>query len=210
LSNNKSDIIERAVLTTVLREKPQTTAQLAHLVSQRFHIPESDVLSHILTMQGEGRLQLTRDALPVPANLRAYLKTERALWYWLTVALTITTATMVFLIPDDLLPWVYARYLLGAVFLLWLPGYTFIKALFPGAPSIESSKKTFRTVERMVLGFGMSLVLVPIGGLVLYYTPWGIRPTSILLSLLAAALVLATIALIREFRVERSHNRGER
>jgi len=44
----------------------------------------------------------------------------------------------------------------------------------------------------------MSFALVPIVGLLLNYTPWGVRLTPIVLSLLALTIVFATVALIRE------------
>ena len=44
----------------------------------------------------------------------------------------------------------------------------------------------------------MSLALVPLTGLLLNYTPWGIRLTPITISLLALTLTLATIAFYRE------------
>ena len=56
------------------------------------------------------------------------------------------------------------------------------------------------TIERLALSIGMSLVLVPIVGLILNYTPWGIRLTPITLSLLALTIVFATAALFREYQ----------
>jgi uncharacterized membrane protein len=45
----------------------------------------------------------------------------------------------------------------------------------------------------------MSIALVPIVGLILNYTPWGIRLTPITISLLALTLVFATMAVVREY-----------
>ena len=58
------------------------------------------------------------------------------------------------------------------------------------------------TIERVALGFGMSLALVPIVGLILNYTPWGIRLTPITLSLLALTVVFATAAVLREYQAK--------
>jgi uncharacterized membrane protein len=103
---------------------------------------------------------------------------------------------------------------LGAIFILWLPGYAFIKALFPQhlpfskglAHTLETSEKNIDTIETIALSFGMSLALVPIVGLLLNYTPWGIRLTPITLGLTALTLIFATAAIVRESqsRTERS------
>ena len=56
------------------------------------------------------------------------------------------------------------------------------------------------TVERVALSFGMSLVLVPMVGLLLNYTPWGIRLEPILYSVTAFIFATSAIALIRRVR----------
>ena len=62
----------------------------------------------------------------------------------------------------------------------------------------KTSTENLDTIERIALSLGMSIALVPIIGLLLNYTPWGIRLTPIVLSLLALTLVFATTAIIRE------------
>jgi uncharacterized membrane protein len=92
------------------------------------------------------------------------------------------------------------RYVLGTIFVLWLPGFSFIKMLFPTEPPVKTSKKNLDPIERIALSIGMSLALVPIVGLLLNYTPWGIRLTPIVLSLLALTTVFATAAITREYQ----------
>ena len=84
----------------------------------------------------------------------------------------------------------YARYLLGSTFVLFFPGYTFIKALF--------QEKELDNIERTAISLGMSIALVPIFVLILNYTPWGIRTTPVTLSLLALTTIFATAAIVRE------------
>ncbi len=151
-----------------------------------------------MRMQSEGQISLSKPTPPAPSSLLAYLKTEQAAWYWATLAAAVATTVAVFTIAEDFYPLVYIRYVLGAVFVLWLPGYAFIKALFPTHVSQRTPKEGLDTVERTALSLGMSLALVPIVGLLLNYTPWGIRLTPIVLSLLALTLFFATAAAIRE------------
>jgi uncharacterized membrane protein len=47
----------------------------------------------------------------------------------------------------------------------------------------------------------MSIALVPIIGLLLNYTPWGIRLTPIVLSLTALTIIFATAAIVREHQI---------
>jgi uncharacterized membrane protein len=114
--------------------------------------------------------------------------------------LSITTVAVVFTVPEEAYPLVYVRYVLGTIYVLWLPGFTLLKMLFPAGSAAHSSRKSLDTIERIALSIGMSLALVSIVGLLLNYTPWGIRLTPIMLSLLGLTTIFATVAIVREYQ----------
>jgi uncharacterized membrane protein len=149
-----------------------------------------------------------------PQKLQGYLTSDHAFWYWITMTLTIVTPIVVFTVPENMYPLAYIRSILGAIFVVWLPGYTFIKALFPTSipftkkhtASNQTSEKNQDLTLRIILTIGMSLVLVSITGLLLNYTPWGLRLTPVVLSLLPLIIIFATAAIIREYQSQtRTH-----
>ena len=86
-----------------------------------------------------------------------------------------------------------ARVILGLPFILFIPGYILIFALFP-------NKKTdtgIDIIERIALSFGLSIAVVPLIGLGLNYTAWGIRLEPILISLFIFVIGVGTIAIYR-------------
>jgi uncharacterized membrane protein len=85
---------------------------------------------------------------------------------------------------------------------LFLPRSTSIKAPCPTQVPIKTSTENPDNIERIALSLGMSIALVPIIGLLLNYTPWGIRLTPIVLSLLALTLIFATTAIAREHQTK--------
>ena len=189
------------LITYIIEEKkPQTIKQLAILVKEKFQTSEQEIVGSILKLQSEGKISFTKKPSQTPPKLAAYVKTEQTLWYWATIAMAVVTVATVFTIQEDFYPWVYIRYVLGAIFVLWLPGYSFTKALFPTQVPIKLSTETLDTIERIALSLVMSLALVPIVGLLLNYTPWGIRLTLIVLSLLALTIVFSTTAVIRDYK----------
>ena len=113
---------------------------------------------------------------------------------------------VVFTVPEGLYPMVYLRYFLGSGFILWLPGYSLVKALFPTELPVKTTDKTLESIERAVLSIGLSLALVPMVGLVLNYTPWGITLEPVTLSLAALTASVATIAVIREYQARRKYS----
>jgi len=98
------------------------------------------------------------------------------------------------LIPLALLSSGPLRIALGALFVLFFPGYMLIAAVFP-------RKDTLDGIERLALSFGLSIAIVPLIGLILNYTPWGIRLEPILFSLLFFILGMAAVALWRRQRL---------
>ena len=73
---------------------------------------------------------------------------------------------------------------------LFIPGYSLIAALFP-------SNKDIDLIERIALSFGLSIAVVPLIGLGLNYTPWGIRLDPIVTSLFIFTIVVLVIAQYR-------------
>jgi uncharacterized membrane protein len=73
---------------------------------------------------------------------------------------------------------------------LFVPGYALIAALFPRRGDLDG-------IERVALSFGLSIAVVPLIGLGLNYTPWGIRLTPVVISLALFTVIMAAAAYLR-------------
>jgi len=92
-----------------------------------------------------------------------------------------------------------ARIALGLPFVLFVPGYVFIFALFPEKPGRH---RGIESIERVALSLGMSIAIVPLIGLGLNYTPWGIRLEPIVVSLLIFVTGSSMVGMYRWRRLE--------
>jgi uncharacterized membrane protein len=77
---------------------------------------------------------------------------------------------------------------------LFLPGYALIAALFPRKNDLDG-------IERLALSFGLSIAVVPLIGLGLNFTPFGIRLIPILVSLSVFTIAMLMIAYIRRSKI---------
>jgi uncharacterized membrane protein len=84
----------------------------------------------------------------------------------------------------------FLRILFGVAMVLFIPGYALIAALFPAKGDLDG-------IERVALSFGLSIAVVPLIGLALNYTPWGIRLDPILASLTVFTLAMTLVAWYR-------------
>lgn len=189
--------VANTILRIIEEENPETTTQLIKLISNEISISEREILHQILSLEEEGKLQLrTRPPSKYKNSIRN-LASSQFSWYWTILILALTTAITTFTIPENIFPIAYVRYLFGSIFILWLPGYAFIKALFP-------RKKELDNIERAALSVGMSIALVAIMGLLLNYTPLGISLTPLTLTLLAMTVLFATVAIVKEYQPTRA------
>ena len=76
----------------------------------------------------------------------------------------------------------FIRVIFTVPVILFIPGYVLIAALFPEKTSIDG-------IERFALSVGLSIAVVPLIGLVLNYTPFGIRLNPIVISLVLFTLI---------------------
>jgi hypothetical protein len=180
--------LQDQILELVKEKNPETVNELVDLLMDQRKLSRQVALEEVVKLENQGRLKLTPPPKQVPEKLTDYLFSSHAYWFWLILLLSAATTVSVFTIESP--PLVYIRYVLGSVFVLLLPGFSLIKTLFP--------TKEIDNIERTALSIGMSLALVPLVGLLLNYTPWGIRLTPITLSLLALTTFLTITGVIRE------------
>ena len=148
------------------------------------------VLEKVYEKWVKGELVL-RDPQP-PRDFAEYLKRlDYSLWFWTTLILVGLTLTVILLSPL-VQALIYARYVLGTLFVLFIPGYTLIEALYP-------DEKNLSPLERLALSIGLSLAIVPLIGLILNYTPWGIRLEPILVSQTLFTLIMLFLAAYRKY-----------
>ena len=105
------------------------------------------------------------------------------------------------------------RSVLAVPFVLFIPGYAIVAALFPEAGAsdgeadgeTEASERAVRPgltyVERAALSFGVSIAVVPLIGLVLNITPFGIQLAPVLLSVSGVTLVASALAVYRRLQL---------
>ncbi|QOJ79298.1 DUF1616 domain-containing protein [Infirmifilum lucidum] len=147
------------------------------------------VLREVYSEVSRGELELV-DLSP-PTSLRGYLsRLDYSLWFWSVIALS--TATLLLIYSSWAHPALtILRYVFGSLFVLYLPGYVVVEALYP-------SEGELSPLERLALSIGLSLAIVPLLGLFLNYTPWGIRLTPVAYTLFAFILAVAVVAAYRK------------
>ena len=132
------------------------------------------------------------DILPekLPKTFPQYFLSIESLWFHILFVFVVSTILLALYVTKP--PLIYLRYVFGSLYVLYVPGAVLLEALYPRGEELEP-------LERLALSIGLSLALVPLVGLILNYTPWGIRLVPIIISLALLTLSLAIIALYRKY-----------
>lgn len=120
-------------------------------------------------------------------SVLGYSLSPISLWFWAAVGAVLLSAALTSVTSGFFL---YFRYVFGSALILFLPGYALIEALYP--------KRELDELTRFALSIGLSLAISPLTGLVLNYTPFGIRLLPVTLSLAGVTSALLVAALVRK------------
>ncbi len=107
------------------------------------------------------------------------------------VIFVISTGLFIMFAPPNV---AIVRTMLGVPLVLFLPGYALIASLFPRKNDLDG-------IERFALSFGFNIAIVPLIGLGLNLTTFGIRLIPILLSISFFTLVMCLIAYFRRIKL---------
>jgi uncharacterized membrane protein len=115
-------------------------------------------------------------------------KVEKSIGLDLAAGIVLASLLLIFALalPDGNV----LRIIFGLPFLLFLPGYSLVSALWVKQVELEP-------LERVGYSLGLSLAMVPIVGLGLNYTPSGITLLSVVLSLYIIIILLNVVAWFR-------------
>lgn len=192
----RSASINELIIRTVQAKRPTSVAELVKLTQEQSGASPETIVDHILRLRDEGKIALEEPAVP-PMGFAQFLFSRWCRWFWLVSGLTLWAIMAVFLIPENAPNEVAVfRWIPNLIFALYLPGYCFVKALYPTKGELDD-------IERIALSIGLSFAITPLTLLVLNYTPWGIRLVPFLVSLVAVTLGLAVVAALRKYEVSK-------
>jgi len=183
------DVRRIGIEKLAIAKSASETIELSKLVDElarELDYPRDRIIAALMELNEKHEVKLAEKS-PY-RSLSSYALSPASLWYWAAVGATLLSLGLIFVTSGLAL---YLRYVFGGLLVLFLPGYSLIELLY-------SKKKELDDLTRVALSIGLSLALVPLTGLVLNYTPFGIRLIPVALSLALLTIILLTGALRRK------------
>jgi uncharacterized membrane protein len=159
-------------------------------------IAEERVIEAIKDLEDRDEIELNENFFMYDSFLQYIKDVDLNFWFYFTIVVVVGTLIMVFVVPS-VWPFVVIRWVFGSLFILFLPGYALVNALF-------LRRGDLKDIERLALSVGLSLAITPLTGFLLNYTIFGIRLIPIIVSLSIFILGMNFLAIYRKFRMGRS------
>jgi uncharacterized membrane protein len=180
--SNPNPLQESSLRKLAGRQLP-ASALVAEL--QKDGVKRDDAVKAIMQLEASRKVKLVE---PKPySTLSAFALSPLSVWFWGALAAVLVSVSLTAVSAGVVL---YARYVFGSALVLFLPGYALIEALYP--------KRELDELTRFALSIGLSLALVPLTGLVLNYTPFGIRLLPVTMSIAGLTAAFLLVALKRK------------
>lgn len=175
--------LERRVVERLSRDEPVPLGELVNELSKETGCSPDGAAQVMMALESRGLVEIS-EGEPY-TSLAGYAASPLSSWFWGALAATAVSLALLLATSGAALD---LRYAFGTLFVLFLPGYALLKALYPN--------KEPDGLTRFALSIGLSIALVPLVGLVLNYTPLGLRlgPVAASLAVLTAALLSAALA----------------
>jgi len=183
--------LKQQIKEIIISESPETVDSLVSRIKTKSNYPEDVILSEIIQLYDAKQINLIPPLSEKAGSMQKYITSSFSYWFWLNLFISLITMFSVFLLSESFSMFIFIRYLFGSVFVVFLPGYSFIKLIIP--------KNTISTVWRLILSIGSSLVLVPMVGLLINYSTLKIDVNSVTMGLFILIMGLSFAALYRGY-----------
>jgi hypothetical protein len=187
-SNLKKGIYE-LVYERISSDDHVTVGSLVANIESELGYKSDRVISKLIQLRTEGKILIIEER---PINsLSGFTFSPYSLWFWGALTAVILSMISIYFTSGAAL---YLRYIFGGLLILFLPGYSLVEFLFARKQDMEDN------LTRAALSIGLSLAIVPLVGLVLNFTPFGIRLLPVALSLGGISIILLFLSLAKKYR----------
>ncbi len=181
---------KQLIQDTLRDERPNTVRRLVHLVQKKTDLEKTEIYGAIQQMEKEKKIHLgaTRIERNLPSTLRNFFLRFHyySVEFWVILSFTLIFFPLVLLVQRDS-PVIFLRTIIGLLFCLFIPGWTFANLLFP---------KLYETIdqfERILLALGVNIGIVIFTGISLD-TYWVIDDYSFVVSIGLVTIVLLLLS----------------
>jgi len=183
---SEESAIQEALVKKAADNKWRVSEATAEL-SKESGLSRDEIAKELITLVRRRELSVSENS-PYRSLLR-YSVSPYSVWFWATILATILSVVLTAASSGFV---VYFRYIFGGALIVFLPGFSLVELLYPKGDELNQ-------LTRVALSVGLSaLVITPLCGLVLNYTPFGIKLIPVLAFLAGLTVIFLLFAVSRK------------
>jgi len=183
---SEESAIQEALVKKAADNKWRVSEATAEL-SKESGLSRDEIAKELITLVRRRELSVSENS-PYRSLLR-YSFSPYSVWFWATILATILSVVLTAASSGFV---VYFRYIFGGALIVFLPGFSLVELLYPKGDELNQ-------LTRVALSVGLSaLVITPLCGLVLNYTPFGIKLIPVLAFLAGLTVIFLLFAVSRK------------
>jgi uncharacterized membrane protein len=185
--------LENVILDILETKQPSNVRELVSLVQEQVDVTIKVIEDEIKSLHKKGLVSLEEPI--IHKSFISFLSQKTSLWFWIVIVISVLSFASILFFPAIESPLSYIRYIFAFILVALLPGYSLTETLFP-------EKSALDLIERITFSIGLSFAITALVGLILSFTPFGLRLATTLSSLGFLVIVLAILALIRKYKIQ--------
>ena len=190
------EALKNSVQKIIRENHPTTVGEVAQTIKAVRSFDDDDLVSVIRRMVNEGSLTLAKPSYSHETLIDYFFTPSLSTWFWITALVTALTVLLLRTAPN-LSALEFPRWILGSLFVLYLPGYALIRFLRPDSSEMD-------WVEKHTLSVVASFTITALAGVALEYAGVGINLTTVTGSMTIFVLFFIVVAAIRDYQRTRT------
>ncbi|MGI0029789.1 MAG: DUF1616 domain-containing protein [Nitrososphaera sp.] len=188
--SERGELIERMVMDIMHKHDCRRVSDIVvNLQRLDKEIGVDEIHSAVRRLEVTGSINLSEEK-PAVSFLSDLTHVGTNARFWVAVAASAAILIAIYVLPQGE-PWVATRWIAGAIFLFVIPGYTITNLFIP--------RNRLSTIERVAISVGLSLATVVLIGIILSYSPVGVRIEPIVISIALFNVVIALLAAEKDY-----------
>ncbi|MGH9992541.1 MAG: DUF1616 domain-containing protein [Nitrososphaera sp.] len=188
--SERGELIERMVMDIMHKHDCRRVSDIVvNLQRLDKEIGVDEIHSAVRRLEVTGSINLSEEK-PAVSFLSDLTHVGTNARFWVAVAASAAILIAIYVLPQGE-PWVATRWIAGAIFLFVIPGYTLTNLFIP--------RNRLSIIERVAISVGLSLATVVLIGIILSYSPAGVRIEPIVISIALFNVVIALLAAGKDY-----------
>jgi uncharacterized membrane protein len=181
----------------IVKYSPDNVEELINIMIKEVGTSEKESLEIIKEMQKKDLIKLSREIDKTTSSLMGYIFSYDAIWFILVSLTSFSALLSIMFVVEVSSPLMQLRRILGFLLLVFLPGFSLLKYLYPS----DKINPIY-----IMMSVGLSIAIVPLIGLFLESLPNGFNTLNNAFLIFFVTIIFSVLGVIKAYDKNKTSN----